>query len=116
MALDQGGAVPLAEQIRTDLLRRIVAGQYALGEKIPSLRTLAAEYEVAELTVHSAVRQLQHEGVLESSTGRGTFVRAMPSSDDAGDEGALTEAVADLRAELTDLRRRVELLEAERES
>lgn len=53
-------------------------GEYSLGERFPSLRTLASEYEVAELTVHAAVRELQREGVLESVIGRGTFVRAVP--------------------------------------
>lgn len=113
MALDQSGAVPLGAQVRLDLIRRINAGQYSLGDKIPSLRALAAEYDVAELTVHSAVRQLQHEGVLESSSGRGTFVRAAPDSQRPA-SGELADVVESLREEVAELRLRIETLEAEK--
>jgi GntR family transcriptional regulator len=110
VALDQNGAMTLSAQVRVDLVRRINSGQYTLGEKIPSLRALAAEYDVAELTVHAAVKQLQHEGVLESASGRGTFVRAIPQ--DNRPDSALAEMVTELSAELGALRRRVEALEA----
>lgn len=78
-----------------------------MGAKIPSLRTLAEEYGVAELTVHSAIRELQHAGVLESSTGRGTFVRRVPDAAEPSNE----DTIAALRAEVADLRGRVEALE-----
>ncbi|HWD00955.1 GntR family transcriptional regulator [Amycolatopsis mongoliensis] len=105
MPIDQQGAQPLGAQIRDDLVRRIRAGEFALGEKIPSLKALAGTYNVAELTVHNAIRELQHAGVLESAAGRGTFVRSLP------DESAPADDVAALRAEVADLRRRVEELE-----
>ncbi len=82
-----------------------------MGEKIPSLRALAADYGVAELTVHGAIRELQHAGVLESSTGRGTFVRALPD-----EVASNADALEALRAEVADLRERVEALEKERQS
>nr|WP_243869767.1 GntR family transcriptional regulator [Amycolatopsis granulosa] len=109
--IDQHGAQPLSTQIRDDLARRIRAGEFNVGEKIPSLRALATDYGVAELTVHGAIRELQHAGVLESSTGRGTFVRALP--DEAASNADAMEA---LRAEVADLRERVEALEKERRS
>lgn len=112
MAIDQHGAQPLSAQIRDDLSGRIRTGKFNVGEKIPSLRALAEEYGVAELTVHSAIRELQHAGVLESSTGRGTFVRRMP--DDVAVSGE--ESIVALRAEVADLRQRVEALEKESRS
>ncbi len=98
----------LNAQVKADLLRRIRTGAYAVGAKIPSLRALAAEYGVAELTVHAAVRELQHEGVLESSSGRGTFVRALPS--DAGPDD-LAAVVAELQSEVAGLRDRMAAVE-----
>jgi GntR family transcriptional regulator len=65
---------------------------------------------VAELTVHAAVKELQHEGILESASGRGTFVRALPTP--GGRTAELAETVAELRREMTDLRSRVEALES----
>lgn len=78
-----------------------------MGSKIPSLRALMEEYDVAEGTVHSAIRQLQHAGVLESTAGRGTFVRQVP--DENGP--SLGDTVDSLRVEVADLRGRVEALE-----
>ncbi|MGH3631232.1 MAG: GntR family transcriptional regulator [Sciscionella sp.] len=111
MAIDQRGAQPLGMQIRDDLVRRIRADEFTVGEKIPSLRALAAHYDVAELTVHAASRELQHLGVLESSSGRGTFVRRVPDGT-ATPEGG--EGLADLRAEVVELRKRVDALEKSR--
>lgn len=106
MAIDQG-AQPLSVRIRDDISRRIRAGEFAVGQKVPSLRTLADEYSVAELTVHGAIRELQHTGVLESATGRGTFVRQVPDAVLPSGDAAITV----LRAEIADLRSRVEALE-----
>jgi len=72
------------------------------------LRALSAEYGVAELTVHAAVKELQYEGVLESSSGRGTFVRAMPADAETAD---LAAVVAELQSEVAELRGRVAAVE-----
>lgn len=76
---------------------------------MPSLRALAAEYEVAELTVHAAVRQLQSEGLIVSTPGRGTYVRA--SGEAASGVADLAGQVAALRLDMADIRRRLERLE-----
>lgn len=107
VAIDQHGSQPLSAQIRDDLSARIRSGVFKVGDKIPSLRALAEEFGVAELTVHSAIRELQHAGILESSTGRGTFVRSVPG--DSAMSGQ--DTIAALRAEVADLRGRVEALE-----
>lgn len=107
MAIDPNSAVSLSAQVKADILARIRSGEYALGEKIPSLRSLAAQHAVAELTVHAAVKELQYEGVLESASGRGTFVRALP--DDAPTNLAAT--VEELRREVAELRERVAAVE-----
>lgn len=114
MAIDQQGAQSLTVKIRDDLVRRIRAQEFAVGEKVPSLRTLTAEYDVAELTVHAAIRELQHAGVLESASGRGTFVRAVPDDADApGDPGvvALQAELTEVRSTLVDLEQRLRRLE-----
>ena len=107
VAIDPSDPRPLSAQITDDLRGRITAGRYAVGAKLPSLRALAKEYAVAELTVHAAVKQLQHEGVLVSTAGRGTFVRALPGEAPAAGHAE----IAALREELADLRGRVEALE-----
>lgn len=112
MAIDPTDARPLSVQITEDLRRRILADDPPVGKKFPSLRTLATEYGVAELTIHAAVKQLQHDGVLVSTAGRGTFVRALPDDTAKGD----TDEIAVLRQEVAELRGRVESLERTRPS
>jgi DNA-binding GntR family transcriptional regulator len=109
VAIDPNGAKTLNAQVKADVVRRIGTGEYPVGEKIPSLRALAEQYGVAELTVHAAVKELQHEGVLESVAGRGTFVRALPAERSNPD---LATQLAELRGEFAELRARVEALEA----
>lgn len=109
MAIDQHGAEPLSAQVRNDLRRRIETGEFPVGSKIPSLRTLAGEYKIAELTVHAAIRELQNVGVLQSVSGRGTFVQNLPGDVDEGGS-----AVAALQAEVAELKARVEALENDR--
>lgn len=110
MPINQQGAEPLSAQVKADIKRRIQAGDFPVGDKIPSLRALAADYEVAELTVHAAVKELQFEGVLQSASGRGTYVRALPGEEAAEAEG-LAATVESLRAEVAELRGRVESIE-----
>lgn len=108
MAIDPNSAVPLSAQVKADIVERINSGEYVLGEKIPSLRSLATQHAVAELTVHAAVKELQYEGVLESVSGRGTFVRALPSARPSD----LVTAVDELRREVAELRDRVSAIES----
>lgn len=109
VALNRRDARPLHEQVATDIRRRIVEGEFQPGDRLPSLRDLRAAYEVAELTVHTAIRELQRDGVVVSSSGRGTFV-----SQDAEALARLAkpdQGIDELRTEVADLRRRVEEVE-----
>lgn len=110
MPINRQDAQPLSAQIAADLRRRITEEQYPVGEKLPSLRTLASEYGVAELTVHAAVKELQHEGVLASTSGRGTFVVALPATarDGSPDVAAVLEA---MQSQLDEFRSRLEAVE-----
>ncbi|WP_186762940.1 GntR family transcriptional regulator [Lentzea tibetensis] len=113
MPINRQNARPLSAQIADDLRRRVATEQLVVGEKIPSLRALAEEYSVAELTVHAAVKELQHEGVLASTSGRGTFVKALPSagSEEPVDSDAVLTELRELRQEVEALRTRVEAVE-----
>lgn len=96
-------------QVADDLRKRIRDGEFPLGAKMPSLRALTNEYEVSEVTAHTAIRALQHEGVLESTSGRGTFVKSLPSGETGADQPVTLE---ELRAEVRALAARVERLES----
>lgn len=105
---EQRDARPLHMWVATDLRRRVLDGEFDVGAKLPSLRQLAAEYRVSEVTAHTAIRALQAEGVLKSTTGRGTFVQALPADSTPSN---VQEQLAQLRSNLRDLAARVEELE-----
>jgi DNA-binding GntR family transcriptional regulator len=65
----------LHETVRQELMRRITASEYKVGEALPSAAILAAEFGVSDITVKRALRDLQPTGVLRSVPGLGTFVR-----------------------------------------
>lgn len=109
MAINRNDASPLHVQVADDIRRRIATGEFAPGDKLPSLRSLTSAYEVAEATVHTAIRELQRTGLLVSTTGRGTFVTDNVEAIERAGSGGEVDA---LRSEVADLRRRVESLES----
>jgi GntR family transcriptional regulator len=64
--------------IAADLRRRIRAGEFAPGHRLPSSADLQAEHEVSAQTVQHAMNSLRSEGLVETHPGRGWFVRRVP--------------------------------------
>ena len=63
---------PIFQQLYEQLARRIVAGFYPPGSRLPSVRDLAAEAGVNPNTMQRALAQLEQTGLAESNrtTGR----------------------------------------------
>ncbi|MET8831476.1 GntR family transcriptional regulator [Streptomyces sp. NPDC004610] len=57
------------------LRARILAGEWAVGERLPSRAQLADEYGVGRNVTQRAVDRLIIEGLLEGRAGSGTYVR-----------------------------------------
>jgi len=66
--------IPIHAQIVVQIKRLIVAGELAPGERLPTLRQLAAELQINFTTVARAYRALDTEGLISTQHGRGTFV------------------------------------------
>jgi DNA-binding GntR family transcriptional regulator len=62
------------------LRARITTGQFALGEKLPTVAVLAEEQQVSRQTVTKALHLLVHEGLLAPVLGLGFYVRTRPSA------------------------------------
>ncbi|WP_433293578.1 winged helix-turn-helix domain-containing protein [Actinoplanes sp. CA-030573] len=60
--------------IADGLRDQILDGRLAAGAKLPSEHELAARHQVARATVQSALRRLQHDGLITSRKGAGHFV------------------------------------------
>lgn len=65
---------PLYGQVASLMRRRIEAGEWTAGSRIPSLEELVQAFNVARVTVRQAVEVLEAEGLLVPQQGRGTFV------------------------------------------
>ncbi|GAA3867533.1 GntR family transcriptional regulator [Leifsonia kafniensis] len=65
-----------ADQIHRQLGSVIAAGQLAAGEKLPSVRQLARDLNVAAGTVAKAYKLLEQDGLVTSQAGGGTRVSA----------------------------------------
>jgi GntR family transcriptional regulator len=63
--------------IADDLRRRVRAGEWAVGERLPSRAQLAEEYGVGRNVTQRAMERLIIEGILEGRAGSGTYVRAL---------------------------------------
>ncbi|WP_344428915.1 GntR family transcriptional regulator [Amycolatopsis minnesotensis] len=65
-------------QVAEQLRRKIVEGEYAAGDKLPSRRELCEIFGVAPMTAENAVRELRTAGLVVSRKGSGVYVRTHP--------------------------------------
>ncbi|ARV44768.1 GntR family transcriptional regulator [Bacillus subtilis] len=66
--------IPLHRQIEQYMKDKILQGEWAVGTKIPSQRTLADMFQVNRSTVTAAIDELTSQGLLEGRRGGGTKV------------------------------------------
>jgi len=67
---------PIYEQITSQIKSMIMSGELKAGEAIPSMRALAKSIHVSVITVQKAYEDLQRDGFIETTVGRGSFVSA----------------------------------------
>lgn len=67
---------PIYEQITTQIKAMIMSGELQAGDAIPSMRSLAKSIHVSVITVQMAYEDLQRDGFIETTVGRGSFVSA----------------------------------------
>ncbi|GAA5149801.1 GntR family transcriptional regulator [Microbacterium pseudoresistens] len=79
ITIGSSGGSP-AEQIRDQIAGFITSGQLAAGERLPSVRQLAADLGVAPGTVAKAYRVLEANGQVVTRMGAGTRVSAEATS------------------------------------
>jgi GntR family transcriptional regulator len=73
--VDPRSGVPIYLQLIEQVKRGVALGTLASGEQLPTVKALALELTVNPNTVARAYRDLERDGVIETSPGRGSFVR-----------------------------------------
>ncbi|MCU1591423.1 MAG: regulatory protein GntR [Frankiales bacterium] len=76
IAVDTASSVPPYEQLVDQLTRLIAGGHLVPGQKLPTIRQLAADLSLAAGTVARAYDELEHAGLVRSRRPQGTFVSA----------------------------------------
>lgn len=100
--LDYRDSRPIHQQVRDGLRRLMVTGVLAPGERLPSVRKLAAELTINPNTIQRAYTQLESESFVYTITGRGTFV-AQEGDQNQRRIDELTESLRDTVTELKQL-------------
>lgn len=67
---------PIYEQITAQIKAMVISGELQTGDLIPSMRSLAKSLHISVITVQRAYEDLQRDGFIETTVGRGSFVSA----------------------------------------
>jgi len=114
--LDPSSPVALYVQICEQIRRWVALGALRPGDRLPTVRELAARTRVNRNTAARAIRELESEGIVRTRVGQGTFVadgaprlgrERMGRAVDAAIDRLLIEVRA-LGAPLEELGRRLE--------
>jgi GntR family transcriptional regulator len=76
LTVDPRSGVPIYLQIIEQVKRSVALGILQAGEQLPTVKQLAIDLTVNPNTVARAYRELERGQVIETSPGRGSFVRS----------------------------------------
>src|SRR5688572_23133261 len=65
---------PMYQQIVDQITTKVIAGDWAAGQALPSIRELAAASRVSVITVRRAYDELERAGVIATRHGKGSVV------------------------------------------
>jgi GntR family transcriptional regulator len=92
LLVDLASPVPPYEQVRTQVAAHVSAGRLRPGDRLPTVRALAADLGIAVGTVARAYRELEAGGLVTSRRRAGTVVTAGAGREQAGPEAAASTA------------------------
>lgn len=108
--LNPNHSEPLYRQLARTLIQKIQSKAFESGQKIPSIRELARQYDVSTITVVRALDELRQNRYIYSVQGKGNFVyqhqiiqKYMPTQDgftDMAEKEGLNHSSIVLRKEL----------------
>lgn len=96
ISIDPGAAVPAYEQIRDQVVAAVADGTLRPGTRLPTVRQLAGDLELATNTVARAYRELETEGHVATRGRNGTIV--LERRDDPAQDEVVAAAVLLARA------------------
>ena len=97
LRLDYSGGAPVYQQIRNQIVAAIAAGEWKPGDRLPTVRALAEEAGINQMTASKAYQLLKAEGYIVTGR-RGGATVCLPAP------GPAPETLEDLRLRLCELR------------
>ncbi|MWV46981.1 GntR family transcriptional regulator [Paenibacillus sp. HJL G12] len=79
MSIEFDNNLPIYLQIMNYIKRQIVSGLLQPGDKIPSVRELAADLQINPNTIQRTFQELEREEVVETKRGLGRYVTSEES-------------------------------------
>jgi GntR family transcriptional regulator len=76
MAAPWNADTPIYIQLYQQVIERILDNVITEGEALPSVRRVAADYQLNPITISKAYQMLQDEEIVEKQRGKGLFVKA----------------------------------------
>jgi len=72
--LNRNSPIPLYYQIKMKLMERLEKGEFAIGNLLPTEMELMGKYSVSRATVRRVMQDLEKDGLINRTAGKGTFV------------------------------------------
>ena len=80
ISIDKNSDVSIYRQLTDSISAMIISGELEPGYRLPTVRELSKQLDIAQGTVKHAYDWLTSGGFIEMTRGRGTFVKATSSS------------------------------------
>ncbi|MBZ9686438.1 GntR family transcriptional regulator [Clostridium estertheticum] len=80
ITIDYTSDLPMYEQIKASIKSNILCGKLQFNDTLPSVRQLAKELNVSTITTKRSYTDLEHEGLIYTVSGKGTFVNTVDVS------------------------------------
>jgi DNA-binding FadR family transcriptional regulator len=99
----------LVESVMEQILSLMVEGQLAVGDRLPSERTLMKMMSVGRSTVREALQGLSAMNLIETRSGQGSTIKSLPPVILQSGQGSITAALErELRLQLLEMRELIE--------
>lgn len=99
-SIDYKSGLPIFEQVYRSVIRLGAAGAFGESGQLPSVRAVAKELGVNPNTVQKAYAMLEHDGVICSLPGKGSFLATPEAALQKRREAALTRVREAVRVAL----------------
>lgn len=68
-------APELWKDVKADIEQKVLSGTYAAGERVPSVRKIAEDYNIGRTTAQKVLNALWQDGIIEPIRGIGFYVK-----------------------------------------